>query len=409
MAIMGFIVVVAGRVFSDSTGMRVRSQNMLASAEEGGRVTALLKEDISQMGTKSFGALIASTYSVGIVESVYIGGANEDSSSYNLGSNYNDLTFRKAHYDENGKCLAAMEIRWYVKDKKLLRTCKILPDSNCPNSASATAGCDEKEVEIASDVAEFNLLPSKPGVDKDAQPLKFPNTNESFSIMLPAQANGTSAVPTNTGGYKLSGFQKNDPNTTQKTYHFYLAQNGDNSGCKKLTFEAGEIYAIELQLHCEGKACSHSGELNKMVMFQPGRDHLSVGLREIAMNGKPIADVPDFLFYPPQNEEANIAKTRHFEFSVPKPATGACVGITAAFYSEAAYNGYLEIENFRVYKTENVYYFPTPPYNPTNGTEKASVKAFQLELKIEKKKETNVVKTIIPVPNNGVVPAKASI
>jgi len=130
MAIMGFIIVVAGRIFSDSTGMRVRSQNMIASAEEGGRVTALLKEDISQMGTKSFGVSSASSYSIDIAENVYINSLT-DLSSYEL-PNYNDFTFLKAHYDEDGKCLAVMKIRWHVEDKKTfsaLANC-FLPPAN---------------------------------------------------------------------------------------------------------------------------------------------------------------------------------------------------------------------------------------------------------------------------------------
>jgi len=130
-----------------------------------------------------------------------------------------------------------------------------------------------------------------------------------------------------------------------------------------------------------------------MTMFQPGTDHLSVGLRNTSENGDPpISGFPDFLFYPPQDIKANETKTRHFEFSVPATTT-ACIGITAAFYSEAA-NGHLKIENFKVSKIS------------TNSTSPADVKAFKLTLQIKKgakDKEVSEAVTVIPVPNNGVM------
>jgi len=401
MAIMGFIIVVAGRVFSDSTGMRVRSQNMIASAEEGGRVTALLKEDISQMGTKSFGALNASTgdYSIEIAEKVYFNSPS-DLSSYELGSNYDNLIFHRANYDEEGKCLAVMKINWYKEGNKLLRTCNVIEDSKCGN---LVPGCDGTAIEIARDVEEFKLMPSKPGKEAttpDPQ-FPFPAANGSFRIIIQAG----SAYPTGSGEtvYKLQNFQKSEPS------HFYFSENG--SGCKDLEFKAEEIYSIEFRLPCTGNACSGSAgndNPNSMVMFNPGYDHLSVGLRNTAiMNGDPIVidgkPIPDFLFYPPQNTTAN--QIRYFEFSVPKTIR-ACIGITAAFYSAEAYKGFLEIARFKVDRVEKAYHFPSA-YNPS-GTSKADVKAFELHLKIKKGKETNEVITVIPVPNNGLVPAGAS-
>jgi len=419
----------------------VRSQNMIASAEEGGRVTALLKEDISQMGTKSFGALNATSnsYVVDTVAKVHMA-FNTDLSSYELvkSSNYDELKFRKAHYDENGKCLAVMEIQWNVVAEgnkgTLWRTCSIVPDvgSKCGTSVP---GCDGKAVEIARDVKAFKLMPSKPGVfnsetKKTTDPLKFPDPEktpgESFTLIQNSTSGGV-VTPT-LGGYKLYGFGKNVTGNIQNTSHFYIAQTGQ-SACKSFTFEPGEIYAIEFNLLCNGDACTITCSAmetactgdgdkiyNEMVMFRPDLDHLSVGLRNPNnFSGEPIVidekAIPDFLFFPPQNNTA--IKIRHFEFSVPQ-RTQACLCITAAFYSDIAYKGFLEVGNFKVYKTENTYYFPEDKqYNPA-APEKASAKAFRLELEIEKggseakRGEINKVVTVIPVPNNGLVPAGGS-
>ncbi len=108
MAIMGFIIVVAGKVFSDATGMRVRSQNMLASSEEIGNLSAIIKEDISQMGAKVLGVSSASNYKFEVREKVYISTTGTgDSSSYMLWhsprgdvkkDSLDSLIFRKIDY-----------------------------------------------------------------------------------------------------------------------------------------------------------------------------------------------------------------------------------------------------------------------------------------------------------------------
>jgi len=336
------------------------------------------------MGTKSFGALNAGTgdYSIEVAEKVYFNFPS-DLSSYELGNNYDNLIFHRAHYDEDGKCLAVMKIKWHKDGNKLLRTCSVIEDSKCGNSAP---GCDGTEVEIASDVEKFNLMPSKPGKNESVVPdPQFPFTSNTK--------------------HRLENFSQSKIGDPPMPRHFYISEN--NSGCKEFEFKEGEIYAMEFRLPCIGPACSGSTKNenpNPMVMFNPGYDHLSVGLRKNTMNGAPIPNVPDFLFYPPQNTEANTI--RYFEFSVPKTEK-ACIGITAAFYSEVAYKGFLEIDKFKVDRVEKSYHFPSSAYNPS-ASSKADVKAFELHLEIKKGKETNKVITVIPVPNNGLVPAGAS-
>jgi len=416
-AIMGFIIIVAGRAFSDSTGMRVRSQNMLGSAEEAGRISTILKEDISQMGTKSWGRSSASAgVSIMVFEtetSVHINynngnssASSTDFSSYVLTKtgNYDALTFFKTHYDASGICGAVLEIEWYVRaDSTLMRKCSHSKPVKCTGQFNADTECPSEPVEMARNVAGFRLLPSRPGTENisggGVSDILFPATGNSFRLLA------------STGGFRdgptavLNGFTQNSSSSTVHI-NFYLAEAGATS-CKELTFLDGEEYAISFELRCDNPACrsvATNEKFNPMVMFQPGNDHLSVGLRNSDMNGTAISGVPDFLFYPPLDATAN--KIRNFQFSVPEE-TKACIGMTTAFYSPAA-TGRLEVENFKISrKSDKVYHFDKGDlnYNPQAATtpNKASVKAFELTLRINKKGEINNTITVIPVPNNGVL------
>ena len=429
---MGFIIVVAGRAFSDATGMRVRSQNMLNSAEEAGRISALLKEDISQMGAKGWGASSASGTAFDTVASVYLnfnGGsptaAGTDLSSYELtlnspstaNSSYDKLSFRKAYFDVNGICGGVMNVEWSVRlaDSVLIRQCNAISNPKCNGEFDENECPNNTEVEMARNVAKFRFLPSKPGTPSavSTDDILFPPSPSTGFKLLATNSNGSNVSPVSENGKVTVGsFAQNSPGEAVKYVNFYLAETGNND-CFQLTFSKDEEYAINFDLlhsvnnydPCRsggpGCAINLSARYNKMAMFQPGRDHLSIGLRKTDMSEGPItaAGVPDFLFYPPQNTKAdNIS--RHFEFSVPGDVS-ACVGITAAFYSIAA-GGHLDITNFKVYrKTDNIYHFDEN-YNPATTPEKASVKAFKLELEINRKGEINRVATVIPVPNNGV-------
>jgi len=424
---MGFIIIVAGRAFSDATGMRLRSQNMLNSAEEAGRISALLKEDVSQMGTKSWGASSASGYVIDTVAAVHMKFPNkEDLSSYYLhrppfissASGYDSLYFLKAYYDENGVCRAVMQVEWYVRaDSVLMRKCSTINNPKCTGASNPASECPATPVEMAKNVAQFRLLPSKPGAVAGSSASSaelFPSSGSSFALINPLGSSYQGPRAT------LGPFPQNSSSGGTLHTNYYLAAQGQ-SDCQDFEFSDGEEYAISFHLPyavntndpCKagGNKCTGTGSrYNKIAMFQAERDHLSAGLRDVNMNGEPIVlngvRLPDFLFYPPQGTDASMI--RHFEFSVPGNVR-ACVGITAAFYGPAA-EGHLDIENFRVYrKTDKVYHFErnVPGYNPDyNSTpyDKASVKAFELTLGINKKGEINRVATVIPVPNNGVVP-----
>jgi len=452
---MGFIIVVAGRAFSDATGMRIRSQNMLGSAEEAGRVSAILKEDISQMGAKSWGRSSASGTAFDTVASVYIdfndglSAASTDLSSYVLTRNYsassNDhLRLRKAYFDASGVCGGIMEVEWYVRgaDSTLLRKCtRLTAPSKCSGSFDTNECPNGTEVEMARDVVNFRLLPSVPGIEGSSSAssadILFPTASASSFNLIGKNSDNSGYSPYLYGGGNrviigshdavpaANKFVQNSSSSVDAKYvNFYLAEPNQTANCKQFKFNKGEEYVVSFDLLHEvngndpcrtgGSSCAVdlNNRYNEMSMFQPGRDHLSVGLRTNDMNGTPITyggtALPDFLFYPPQDAKANSI-SRHFEFSVPE-TKDACIGITAAFYSQAA-NGHLDIANFKVSrKTDNIYHFNRSSgsnYNPS-ASSKAGVKAFELTLGINKRGEINRTITVIPVPNNGVLATLAT-
>ena len=423
--------------------MRVRSQNMLNSAEEAGRVSAILKEDISQMGTKSWVATEFETINV------YIDSANEDYSSYTLTretNKFDNIYFEKVHYNASGVCDGIMKVNWSVRpvnnENVLFRECEWKDIAKCPNTGRDDNACPTA-VEIARNVSDFKFLPSRPGAQGSPSPtpnsnIMFPpqNSNKAFALVKNLSAGTAIAFPNATATrYTLCNFTRNSlPSSGTPTQHqhtnFYIAQNIQPppplQPCQTFTFLSEEEYSIDFELPCIKPACANSDNsskcygipeenFNPMTLFQPGSDHLSIGLRG-ANNGPPIEGIPDFLFYPPY--DMNGQKAWHFDFSIPRdksPLT-ACIGITGAFYSPAAgslnppkRDGHLDIQNFTLSrKMDNVYHFDRSDlnYNPVANTtpNRASVKAFELILGIDKKGEVSRSVTVIPVPNNGILP-----
>jgi prepilin-type N-terminal cleavage/methylation domain-containing protein len=421
MAIMGFIIVVAGRAFSDSTSMRIRSQNMLNSAEEAGRVSAILKEDISQMGAKVWKKPTGDDFDT--AKSVQM--SNTDKSSFILtkgdGNAPDRLKFRKAHYAPNGVCDAVLEIEWYVDDNNnLIRKCEPQTETKCTGSYNRSADCPAEVVEMASNVTQFKFTPSKPGrngndfltglVPGENSITLFPQTSpnttpppNNFKFIKGNTSGGVSLPPSGEKFYK----NKNEPPADVKPDKYLL---GDVNGSPfSYNFKAGEEYAIEFNLRdtidsnkdlciTGAPSCGEEDKINKMAMFQTGRDHLSVGLRRPS-NGSNFSYIPDFLFYPPQQNTANDIK-RHFTFSVPID-TIARIGITVAIYSDEVDKGHLDFRNFKVYrKIDRVYHFEDG-YTPADNL-KYTVKAFKLEFDVGKGGETTKTSTVIHVPSNGI-------
>jgi len=422
MMIMSFVIVVAGRVFSDSTKMRVRSQNMVKNSEEVGRISELIKEDVLQMGTKAYGDKDASNnYQVKVDQNVYMEPPN-DYSSYKLNAGRDNLFFRKMAFKPDGSYDGVREINWYLKDRNIYRSCKTVSgtqNAECPTDKPET-------VLMGSNINRLEFFPSKPGISpSSATDILFTsNIDDEFSF-LPQQSNnndivsiGAEQVGNNT--VVVSGiFDKNPQTGGGKKAVLCLEEAGQ---CRKFELFQGETYAIEFEMPFVRDEYGDSIS----TQFLLGEDHLAVGLRQ--SDYPTLAMPPDVLIYPPQSHDNLL---RHIEFTIPQipnpenqipppEKISASIALTFAFYSPKAHQGTLRFKNFNVFrKSDEAFHFPKD--EPDYGTEAADIskkyeqkknaKAFEMILELEHKGEKSGTFTkdekgekgmVILTPNNGI-------
>lgn len=418
MAIMSFIIVVAGRVFSDSTSMRVRSQNMVKNTEEVGRISNLINEDISQMGTKAYGTSSASSYQVIVNGKVYME-TPTDSSSYALykKANGDSLVFRKMAFNQNGSYAGVREISWYLKEGNIYRSCKTIDgaeDSECPKNSVP------KKVLMGGNITKLEFFPSKPGVhpgssSSDAPDILFTsNVDSEFGFaQQPSNGDAVELTISEAGSNTLlvRGFPAQNSSSSKRHATLCLAEAGT---CKEFKFYKGETYAIEFEMPF------FRGEQGDSIssQFLPGEDHLTVGLRKSDYNTLPDAP-PDVLIYPPQSFQENLL--RHIEIT-PKNDISASIALTFAFYSPKAYMGSLRFKDFKIFrKSDEAFHFPKGDYGadkiegtaPVNISEKnkqkKNAKAFEMILELEHKGEKAGTYAkdgkgmVILTPNNGIL------
>ncbi|MCL1956051.1 MAG: prepilin-type N-terminal cleavage/methylation domain-containing protein [Fibromonadales bacterium] len=454
MAIMGFIIIVAGRVFSDSTAMRIRSQNLLKSSAEIGKLANLLTEDISQMGVKAWGQNTSDGYKVISHPDVYWGDISNDDpekrdfSSYVLIRRENtdpfadSLVFRKAVFDDDDKLIAVREIALYDSAASFFRKCRQVTNKY-PNGTNADGKSDgdcistvsdinkAPRVLMATNITNFKLTPSVAIPDI----LFPPSGSEKFGLY--SRESGTVVKkPTKCNNYgtrtEVSGFIPNPSSPGGTKHELYLGKEVppecgglQSSNCEGLKFYGQKTYVIEFKMPFND---------DESTQFLPGVDHLSIGFR--TNQGAIIADAPkDVLFYPPQ-DVASKDMARHIEFSIKKDKDdeyiNACVAITLAFYSPTLWDqkGEFTFEDFKVFrKIDESIHFPKPgdpDYNESYGIgnatgseqqiknkikEKKSVKAFELMVEMAIGKEERKSGTfsqkgrgiIVATPNNGVI------
>jgi prepilin-type N-terminal cleavage/methylation domain-containing protein len=429
MAIMGFIIVVAGRVYSDSTSMRVRTQNMTAAMEEVNKVAALIKEDLSQMGAKEYKSASSGKDVFVVVYDVYMKKTTGDSSSFDLvqENGNSKITFKKIAFDSDGKYNGIREITWKLgADSVLTRSC-ISSYTNTPD-----VSCLEN-VEMATKVAKFTLIPSTPGAEKNVSSSSsggnspFDAVGFSLHNRVPSNCsnNVCSSNIDNAGNASTVKVSTKNTGNEQYRYEIFVGDAGDLSGnCRKYTFKKNETYTISFRTPLERTIDIND---NHIASFQPEVDHASIGFRKT--NGDIIPNLKDFMFYFPQTfEERKDTISHHFEFSVEDEVKDACATFTLAFYSPTAWLGDIRIGNFKVVRKDEAYHFvrkgdngydedyaTTAKINNEDVQNKKKVKAFELHLEINKRGEKgstipveNSNGFVIPTPNNGLRPLFSS-
>ena len=436
-AIMGIIVIVAGQAFSDSTRMRVRTQSMIRANDAAGSVGMLLKDDIAQMGAKSSKETAGSESndSFDKYDSVFmkvgtdVAEAEKDSSSFIISSTndgtttYSDLKLRRVRYDSDGKFMTVEEVRWYVEDKTLKRTCRtvikrtgLTLDTDDP---CVKENADEVEpVNIAHNVSAFTIEAGKPIVKIEDEQM-FPPTGHQFMLVPRYGENYYNSLGvTNTGTLTtLSGFASNfdkyanqlkesaaNPETVERNQLYaveYEVAGFEASSWKtfcdmeKNQFQFDPLVTYEISFEMPPPALG-----NKMEMFTPGRDYLSVGFRN--SNGEKSSLLNDHLFYPPTIQD-DYARKRSIRFTVSNTVQHQCLAFTFASYSPVTAEGTIFIANLKLKKVATASY-SFENWNSeaaANIIEKKNVKALKLTLKLTDNGEEGVVEETILTPSNG--------
>ncbi|MCF0222181.1 MAG: prepilin-type N-terminal cleavage/methylation domain-containing protein [Fibrobacter sp.] len=429
MAIVGIVVLVAGQAFSDSTKFRVRTQNMLKAGEAANVAAELMKEDVAQMGAKSY--LDGSSGKLAVDADVFMPAAEgtTDKSSFNLtqkqnnGNRADSLTIRRIRYDSHGEKDAVEEVSWYLDGSTLKRSCKAVSGSaskECPTGSAAA-------VDVVENVSEMKIVPGVPDELNASNPSTklFPSTDETvekFGLVSRFAESELVGDPSNAktveygrvvvlGDEAFNGIVANDvtlfgfstnyvfdektavPSTVKVNQVFatHVAGITEWKQCTAIDFVANQEYALKFSMGYNADSRS---------IFVPGRDHAAVGLR--TKDGEKVKGVEDFMIYPPADDEG--ASVSHVLRFVPKTSASACVAFTFVNYAPQGKELKIIVSKLALYKAVGANYkfndgasFP----NTLDVVKKENVKAFQVDLDVVKNKETAKTKFIVPVPSNG--------
>ena len=438
-AIMGIVVIVAGQAFSNSTKMRIRTQSMLKASEVAENVTALFKQDVAQTGAKSSmeggGAVGGDNFSA-VNDSVYMDSRNtndekKDYSSFSVttAGNFSDLKLRRMHYDENGFFVSVEEVNWFVENGKLMRSCRTIDGTedteNCKKGTVSET--KNRAVEIATGVSRFEVTPATPGVAGNQVAQMFPTCDAAGNCASEFQMIARVGVESAVGAEDYKEFRDFGIESTQdhktvtlSTFSTNYNKNAneenatgrlinqafvvDNSAITTSSTWKNSCYRFTLQPQTEYEVMfSIADEMGltenkKARLFVPNRDLMSVGFR-YASNGARPAEIEDFMFYPPADE--NAAGTRSMRFRVSQKLEKVCLVFSFASYSPIAAEGTVTISDLVLKKVESSNYSFDAAGSTLNILDKKNVKAMRMVLNVERNGESGNDTLIVRIPSNG--------
>lgn len=406
--LIGIIVVIAGQAFSNSTKFRVRTENMVKSASTANSLSALLSEDLSQMGSKT--ELGDGAYH--LFSEVY-GNPDSDSSSYFLKATHDrhdSIAFKRVVNGDDGKALYLQQISWYLEDNAIYRKCKTLIKFPAADALGEDALADCPQVSgdeevapvlMAEKVEEFSLIPGRRLQDASSclatdfgegcfkhgsvYSLASRSSSEGITPVILEKTDGTTAIT-------IRGFYSNYDASSNFYSQVYMLNGSIDrpvwEDCSEFAFKSNVTYGVSFSLEVE----SDLSNVNYMRNFMAEYDHVGVGFR--TKEGDTISGVHDHIVYPAQGD---VDPERYFEFSFPNDVTGACLVFSFAFYSKFAADGALAISGISVFpRDEAGYDFDNP------GTNARFHKAFRYRIVTAVGGETTIVQKFVPTPNNGI-------
>lgn len=414
-AIVGIVVLVAGQAFTDSSKFRVRSQNMIKASEQANNLATIIREDVEQMGAKSWAAEEDSIVVLDAedAETVYMSydaeSDDNDLSSFRLAQNGNStdtLVFRRIHYDSVGQYASTEEVTWYLSDSTLYRKCEAIAE----DGTGAASECPEGglTVKMADHVASFYVIPSKPSVscdsDTDCDARLFPNsndtTNHDFNLYSRYDDDFVKLTVTNgSSSTQISGFTPNYDFDEEEILEdgriasqLYVGENNSSGSdwsndCFQFDLDTNKLYQVSFKIsYSEG-------------ILVPGRDHISVGFR--TNQGDAVEGLNDLIVYSALDESGNGDGLRVLRFAPRKPASNVCLALTFACYSPNAASTMLLIGSMSVDVVGSSNYVFDETWNNPGTSDKALVRAFRIKLSINQRGETGESVLVAPTPSNG--------
>lgn len=417
-AIVGIVVLVAGQAFTDSSKFRVRSQNMIKASELANNLATIIREDVEQMGAKSWAADNDSIELLDAedAETVYMAYDSEDEENSDLSSfrlaqgtgGTDTLVFRRLHYDSLGYYASTEEISWYLSDSTLYRKCEAV---NVPSgSTGAASECPEDglTVKMAEHVASFFVLPAKPSASCESSTncasRLFPNssdtTNHDFNLY--SRYDDDFAKLTVVNGSSLSQISSFTPNydydegeilkDERVASQLYLGENNSTGSdwandCYQFDLDSTGLYQVSFTIsYSEG-------------LLVPGRDHISVGFR--TTSGDEVDGLRDFIVYSALDEAGEGDGLRTIRFAPKKAVNNVCIAFTFACYSPNTSSTILNIGNVSVDVVGASNYVFDETWTDPDAADKANVRAFRIELSINQRGETGESVLVAPTPSNG--------
>lgn len=416
MAMIGIVVIVAGRAFSNSTKVRVESESLIKANHESETLGSLLRDDIAQMGTKS---TVDSTKAgelrsgLEIKEEVYMDAANGDSSSFNYFRAKEDpnaaekklitdtLVMRRVQYDSDGKFKRVEEITWFVNNDSVLnRSCKSLTESDDP-------ACPEGKafpVEIARKISKFEITPSTPELKGGPKTLFPVNEDKRFRLISRSDpifnVVDVSISPSGEAkSFGISGFNSNfreddQPVTSPVSHQVFVGNAGETGSsyvdCKRFNFLKDKTYEFTFKT-------PYSADDSRM--FKSGKDHFSVGCRVVKDNEvSPCNGIHDVLIFPPQSKRS--PDSHKMQFTPTSDVNSACLAFTMAFFSPTVGSGRFYIANLELREVANGNYAFDHDYE-LKTEDKANVRAFKVDLEMKRNGVAGQTLVVVPVPSNG--------
>jgi len=418
-ALLGGIVLIAGKAFNNSTKMRIRTQSMLQANQTVGNAATAFKSDLSLLGAKSSKEAadaddLLDVFDTTHIKDVYMDPENNDSSSYAVsqdfgGAGLDKITIRRLRYSNTGAFDGVEEVAWFVEGRILKRSCKSIislnENTNCPKDDSVV-------VEITDNVERFKISEAIPNTVGASATSILPSTSETEkNFKLVPRFGDENFEPLNVdpqnGGetVRLAGFaanydfSTNEPITSPdliKANQVFLAlpksdETSWNVQCEAVSLAPFVEYEISFAMPFTNE--------DPTRLFCPGRDHMAVGFRYID-NGQRPAEINDFQFYPPTVQDPKDEGLRKMRFVTSDSVKNVCLAFTFALFSPVAYSGNINITDVRLRK------IPSSTYQFFNDStpsiaDKKNVKALKMELVVSKNGENGVEKAIIPIPSNG--------